>query len=493
MTLPDKRNGSGPENHIPLKILVVEDEDAHVELIRRGFSVSNDIVKLNVVMSVGAAKGEISRDPPDLILADWLLPDGKGAELITSRQGVPEIPVVIMTSHGSEQIAVDVMKSGAIDYVVKSETTFAEMPHITTRALRQWRTMRDHARAERALHENQEELQLALQAARAGVWYYDIKNNVIHWSKEYAQLLGHGTEMTHPDYEYWVSCIHPEDRDMIHRIKPEKAGPYERDIDLEYRIILPDGTPRWMNDRGRVFLDSSGTPSRVLGISVDITGRKQMELALIQEEEKYKNLVANINDVLFTMDPRGVLTYVSPVSERVFGIAPSDAVGRHFSDYIFPDDREEILQRFSDAISETPQGIETRFLLKSGNIKYVRVSSRLVITNGEVTGITGMITDITERRQLEELKLRAFRQIEQNIEQLAVLNDQIRNPLSVIVLLAGATGGPEGQRIIDQAMEIDALVKKLDRGWAESSKVREFLKKHYPIDNDPDHDHHTLR
>ena len=119
---------------------MVEDDDAHIELIRRGFSSCHDTVMLIVAMSVGAAKTEISKELPDLILADWLLPDGKGAELIISDNGTLKVPVVIMTSHGSEQIAVNVMKSGAIDYVVKSETTFAEMPHISTRALRQWRT-----------------------------------------------------------------------------------------------------------------------------------------------------------------------------------------------------------------------------------------------------------------------------------------------------------------------------------------------------------------
>ena len=216
------QNGPGRANHHPAKILLLEDDDAHIELIRRGFSSCRDTVTLVVAMTVGAAKAEILKDPPDLILADWLLPDGKGAELITFTHGFPGIPVVIMTSHGSEQIAVNVMKSGAIDYVVKSETTFAEMPHISTRALHQWRTQRAHALAERALHENQEELELALQAARAGVWSYDIVHQVIRWSKEYAALLGHGTDNNCPDYEYWVSCIHPEDRDLIHRIIPPK-------------------------------------------------------------------------------------------------------------------------------------------------------------------------------------------------------------------------------------------------------------------------------
>ena len=62
-----------------------------------------------------------------------------------------------------------------------------------------------------------------------------------------------------------------------------------------------------------------------------------------------------------------------------------------------------------------------------------------------MTGVTGMISDLTERRQLEELKVRAFKQIEKNLEQLAALNDQIRNPLSVIVLLAGSAGEHGGK------------------------------------------------
>jgi hypothetical protein len=165
----------------------------------------------------------------------------------------------------------------------------------------------------------------------------------------------------------------------------------------------------------------------------------------------------------------------------MFGICPSDAVGRHFSDFIPPEDREGVRVMFSEGLCETPKEIETRVVLPPGDVKHVRVSGRLMSTNGQPTGFTGMITDLTERRQLEELKVRAFKQIEQNLEQLAVLNDQIRNPLSVIVLLAGAAGGPEGQKIIDQATEIDRLVKKLDQGWAESAKVREFLKKHYQI------------
>ncbi|MCX6690781.1 MAG: PAS domain S-box protein, partial [Methanoregula sp.] len=335
--------------------------------------------------------------------------------------------------------------------------------------------------AEKALYENQEELELALHAARAGVWSYDIEHEVIHWSKEYAALLGHGTDTNCPDYEAWVSCIHPDDRDLVHRLIPKNTGPYERDIDLEYRIVLPDGSTRWMNDRGRVLFGPSGTPLRVLGISVDITARKLVELALQQEQEQYKNLVTNINDVIFTTDIHGILTYVSPVIGRVFGISPTDAVGRHFSDFIHPEDRDVVRAMFSGTPDETLQDVETRVLLQSGGVKHIRISVRLVSTNGNVTGVTGMITDLTERRQLEELKVRAFKQIEQNLEQLAALNDQIRNPLSVIVLLAGITGGREGQKIIDQAMEIDALVKKLDQGWAESAKVREFLKKHYQI------------
>ncbi|HBA86437.1 MAG TPA: hybrid sensor histidine kinase/response regulator [Geobacter sp.] len=131
------------------KILVVEDDDSHAELIRRGFGNFSEQYELTVASSLHEAMEAISRGSFDIVLTDYLLPDGKGGDLVARSADVA--PVVMMTSHGSEQVAVEAMKSGALDYVVKMPEVFESMPRIIERALREWDLTVEHKRAEAAL------------------------------------------------------------------------------------------------------------------------------------------------------------------------------------------------------------------------------------------------------------------------------------------------------------------------------------------------------
>ncbi|QXE92165.1 response regulator [Geomonas subterranea] len=131
------------------KILVVEDDDAHAELIRRGFSDLSGQYELTVAATIKEAVDRIRSRDYDIVLTDYLLPDGKGGDLVAHSANIA--PVVMMTSHGSEQVAVEAMKSGAIDYVVKMPEVFDAMPRIVERALREWDHMLEHKRAEEAL------------------------------------------------------------------------------------------------------------------------------------------------------------------------------------------------------------------------------------------------------------------------------------------------------------------------------------------------------
>ncbi len=131
------------------KVLIVEDDDSHAELIRRGFSECTDQYELTVTGSLQEALVHVRSRDYDIVLTDYLLPDGKGGDLVT--QSADIAPVVVMTSHGNEQVAVEAMKSGAIDYVVKMPEVFDAMPRIVERALREWDHILEHRRAEEAL------------------------------------------------------------------------------------------------------------------------------------------------------------------------------------------------------------------------------------------------------------------------------------------------------------------------------------------------------
>jgi signal transduction histidine kinase/DNA-binding response OmpR family regulator len=129
----------------PLRVLLVEDEPGHAELARRAFESQSGAFSVSVAETIGAAREALhGQNPPDLVIADWLLPDGEGLDLLRSEPAAAMPPVVIMTSHGSERVAVEAIRAGAVDYVVKSETALADLPHMAERAVR-------HRRIEQAL------------------------------------------------------------------------------------------------------------------------------------------------------------------------------------------------------------------------------------------------------------------------------------------------------------------------------------------------------
>lgn len=121
-----------------VKLLLVEDSEAHAELMRRAFEADTDSFDITVAGSIKLAENNLEQFTPDLVIADFLLPDGKGTQLLQANEDDRKFPVVIMTSHGNEQVAVDALKTGAIDYVVKSDAAFSSMPHLAKHVLREW-------------------------------------------------------------------------------------------------------------------------------------------------------------------------------------------------------------------------------------------------------------------------------------------------------------------------------------------------------------------
>jgi len=159
-----------------IRILLVEDNEDHAELISCSFESCPGQVDIDVVPSLRDANAYISKSSPDLMIVDYLLPDGKGITLLPGEKEKLSYPIIIMTSHGNEQAVVDTMKAGALDYIIKSESTMSEMYHICERVMREWSHIVERKHAEEALKrakENAESevaerkiIEMELQAAK---------------------------------------------------------------------------------------------------------------------------------------------------------------------------------------------------------------------------------------------------------------------------------------------------------------------------------------
>jgi len=124
--------------------------------------------------------------------------------------------------------------------------------------------------------------------------------------------------------------------------------------------------------------------------------------SLQESEERYRTLVENLNDVLYTVDASGTITYLSPPIESVLGYAPADLVGKHFTHLVHPDDLGAIRQEFEYVLQNRIHPSEYRMRAKSGEYRWVSTSSRPIHEGERVIGLQGILIDITERKQVEE-------------------------------------------------------------------------------------------
>ena len=142
------------------------------------------------------------------------------------------------------------------------------------------RDLRQHAEREAALREaNERRLNLALTAGRMGAWDWDVTSGRVNWSSELERIHGLEPGMFEGTIDAVRRDVHPGDADRVSAAIAAALDAPDSRYEIEYRIVRPDGTLRWLGATGRVFLDSSGRPHRMVGICRDVTERKRVEEA----------------------------------------------------------------------------------------------------------------------------------------------------------------------------------------------------------------------
>jgi len=246
-----------------LHILLIEDDPAHAELILRAFEDAKSKSNLAVAGSLSEAKDILKKSRPDLIIADWRLPDGDSSELLHTPQDSSP-PIIIMTSFGNERKAVDVIKSGALDYIVKSSESMIDMPHIVERALEQWNTRQEKERIQNQLFESESQFRLLAENSLDIISRHDIEGKILYVS---------------PACQTIESLIHPEDMtELIEQIS--RLDWKDITVTVNYRIRHKNGHYIWIESTARLYFDEQRNHQEFQASSRNITERKEAEEAL---------------------------------------------------------------------------------------------------------------------------------------------------------------------------------------------------------------------
>jgi PAS domain S-box-containing protein len=208
----------------------------------------------------------------------------------------------------------------------------------------------------------------------------------------------------------WLEGVHPDDRELPLAVVNKHIGGNISETDtVEFRIVRPDGTVRWILARTYPVMDEQGRVYRITGIAEDITQRKQAEEALRESEEKFRSLSETVNAgiVLIRGDK---FIYVNPVAIKDLGYTKDELLAMNFLDAIHPDSRELVRSRAIRRFRGLPEPYtyEIKVLTKSGDTLWEQLSSTVIDYKGEPT-IIATIFNITKRKQAEEaLKLTGY-------------------------------------------------------------------------------------
>ncbi len=226
--------------------------------------------------------------------------------------------------------------------------------------------------------------------------------NEFYYSDELYRIFGLNPQEFDVPFDEVLTYIHPEDRDYVTNSIIEALNGKIYDA-IDFRIILADGTERTIHTQGEVIFDEKNIPVRMRGTVQDITERRQMEEALRESEQKYRNIIETTNEGIVIIDAELRITYVNNRLMEKGGYSQEEVIGRLWWD--FTDEEGKAVAKLH--MDKRRRGIdeiyELRLISKDGSSFWVLVSSKsLFDKDGKFAGSLSMLTDITERKEAEE-------------------------------------------------------------------------------------------
>ena len=290
----------------------------------------------------------------------------------------------------------------------------------------------ERKRTEQSLRDARQSLSLALLAGRAGSFDWNIVANINLWSEELLALYGFSAGEFDSTHEGWLSCIDPDDRELM-RERISRAL-VSGQITAEFRIRRRDsGEIRWMHARGKVFYDETPKPVRMLAIHADITERKQAEEALRESERRLTLIYDNSSDALCLLEVAATRApRVLSVNERflsVAGLARGDVEQRPIDELERGIDPIKLRAACEEVIrSQRPLIYDEAVELLVGH-RHSEITLIPIVVGETVTHILAASKDVTEKHLAEEALREADRRKD---DFLAMLAHELRNPLAPI-------------------------------------------------------------
>ncbi|MBD2496261.1 PAS domain-containing protein [Nostoc sp. FACHB-280] len=344
---------------------------------------------------------------PDMVIIDAIMPVMDGFTCCNELQKLPNIqdtPILMITAAYEPASVERAFAVGATDYITKP-IQWVVLSHRIRHLLAASRAIKELRQQNQQAQLREAQMKIALEAVRMGTWDWDIITNQVSWSDSQEALFGLESGGFDGQYATFLHYVHPQDRDFVN-ISIMQAVHTDAEYDVEFRIVLPDGSIRWLVSKGVVFRNTSEEPVRMSGIVIDITKRKQAEAELRQSEERFQIITRATNDVIWDWDLLTNQVWWNQAVQTLFGypLAELNADLNWWYERIHPEDQQRIETDMWAAINSGQQfwSHEYRFRRHDGSYAYILDRAYVVHDQaGQPVRMIGAMMDITERKRVQ--------------------------------------------------------------------------------------------
>ena len=397
-----KNTPSNISNPQSLHVLMVEDSEDDALLIIRELKKGGYNPVHERVETAAAMKKALQEKQWDIILCDYKIPKFSGAHAIALLQETNiDIPLIIVSGTIGEETALECMRSGAHDYIMKNN--LSRLCLAVGRELEEAEVIVQRKRMGEDLEESENKYRLSFENVTDVIYTIDKDLNILSVSPSVERVLGYkpqdfigqpvsalGNILTPESFEQAIANI-----SVI--LKGETISL------MVYRFIAKDGTIKYGEVSGSPMM-RNGKIIGIISVARNITERKRAENALQVSEKYFKEITENSSDIIVITDKNGDIKYCSRSTERFTGYKPEELIGRNVIRIIHPDDVKRAVGDFGKAIlakdSAIPNGF--RIVHKDGSERYFEGLGKNLLDNPSVAGFIMNVHDTTERKQADE-------------------------------------------------------------------------------------------
>jgi PAS domain S-box-containing protein len=456
-----------------LRILVVEDSEDDALLMVHQIKKGGYDFEFERVESAEKMRFRLKEDKWDIIISDYKMPYFNGLEaLAILKESCIDIPFILVSGTIGEDVAVEAMKAGAHDYIMKNNlqrllpAVERELREAKLRAERRLMEQKQKL-AEKALLESEERYRIVADFTYDWEYWISPEGLLLYISPSCQRITGYSPDEFKVNPELLSSIIHPDVRQMMteHLRSPLDS---ENICQYEFRIISRNNQEYWIEHICQPVFSSDGHFLGRRASNRDITERKFSETIIERNEMKFRTLFENANDAIFLMKEDTFIDF-NHKAEQMFQCSRDEILNRHpyeLSPPFQPDginSKEKALEKINVALSGVPQSFEWKHIRLNGTPFDAEVSLNSIYINDQIM-LQAIVRDITERKQAEEeIRLKNEQLLKLNAEKdkfFSIISHDLLNPFNSFLGLTQIMAEELPSLTMAEVQEIAATMSK---------------------------------